>query len=440
MAATLKSSPSPRVPHELCEEILACVPVKYERAQPVDSQDPYFTLRQCALVCRAWLPSARSHIFHTVHLSYRTGDRLRKLLDLNPTLSRYMIKVIVRRGMVFDPCPLKLVAELAQKLTAVKDLTVYAGISDDDSMYFDVSERIQQLQSAILPMVQAPTLVTMTLEDFFLCSKEFICIPSLVTLIFKNVRLDPELDWTSDTGLDRGGSVQPIARRLSISGLGLYSQNAALERWLLHRSCPLDVTTLREFHIGLKDVGNIREFLPMLNAIGDSLKVFGLRFPARCDFREYSRFSGIMDAIPTFSNIHIEHIIISGFDRRDPSVGVYNRHFDGAELVKSLLLRLSAPKSLKTVTIYEDVEIIWQIDKEFPNLQWQNWRGVDEVLAQDSFSNVKRLDFVAGLKSLELQCDAGTVFSLTVDYTSLAWHRAQAALEDMDYPLNSGDV
>ncbi|KAJ6610677.1 hypothetical protein B0H10DRAFT_1953701 [Mycena sp. CBHHK59/15] len=198
-----------------------------------------------------------------------------------PDANRYMTEVIVRCPMAIGHAPLELVAELAQKLTAVKDLT-----------------------------------------------------------------------------------------------------DAALVPWLLHRSCPVNVAALRELSIQLKDVGNMHDLLPLLNAIGGSLKVFGIRLPSRCDFNEYRCFSEIMDAIPTLPNTHIEHIFISGFDRQDPSIGDYSKHFDGADFVKSLLLRLPAPQRLQRVTINESVEIIWHSVKEFPKLQWHNWRAVDIICCE----------------------------------------------------------
>ncbi|KAJ7289585.1 hypothetical protein C8J57DRAFT_1459529 [Mycena rebaudengoi] len=135
----------------------------------------------------------------------------------------------------------------------------------------------------------------------------------------------------------------------------------------------------------LKDIGHMHDFLPLLNAIGSSLKDFGIWLPPRCDFKEYRRFSGMMDAIPIIPNMHVEHIFVSGFERRDPSFGVYNKRFDGAEFVACLLMRLSAPQRLRTVTINKDVQIMAYSPKEFPILQWHNWRAVDDVLAEDSF-------------------------------------------------------
>ncbi|KAJ6600733.1 hypothetical protein B0H10DRAFT_1958678 [Mycena sp. CBHHK59/15] len=395
----------------------SCAEPGFHRRDPA-----YFVSWICVLGCRALL----------------------QLLNLNLTLTRYMTEVIVRCPMAIGHAPLELVAELAQKLTAVKDLTVCAGVVQPDLWFwaFDADlEHIRQLHNAILPMLQAPTLATLTLKDISFTAKElfhqFICIPSLVTLILENVSLSLRSDWMSDTGLDHGGLVPTTQLRLAISALALHSQDAALVPWLLHRSCPVNVAALRELSIQLKDVGNMHDLLPLLNAIGGSLKVFGIRLPSRCDFNEYRCFSEIMDAIPTLPNTHIEHIFISGFDRQDPSIGDYSKHFDGADFVKSLLLRLPAPQRLQRVTINESVEIIWHSVKEFPKLQWHNWRAVDDVLAQDLFSNVKYLDFLAGLNALELRCDdvrscitpqfrtfqerKGTVFSLTVDYTSSAW-------------------
>ncbi|KAJ7850736.1 hypothetical protein B0H13DRAFT_2400904 [Mycena leptocephala] len=443
-------APSPRIPQELCEKVLACVTVKYDPEDDIDMQDPYFTLRQCALVCRAWLPSARSHIFRVADLSSSGADRLLVLLNLNPTLTRYMTNVIVRGPTALDPIPLELVAELGPKFTEMKDLTVHtnicANLADSEwSWFWDSdfhSEKVQALQQAILPMLQTPNLARITLRGIPFTANEqirqFIWIPSLVTLILDNIFLSPKSDWKSDADLDHERLVPTTQHPLAVSSLGLHSHDILLPQWLLHRSCPVNVAALKELSIRLKDVGNMHDFLPLLNAIGSSLKVLGVWLPSRCNFKEYRRFPGIIDAIPALPNAHIEHIVISGFDRRNPSIGVYSRHFDGAEFVKSHLLRLPAPQQLQTVTINEDVEIIWRVVDEFPALQWHNWQAVDEVLAQDSFSNVKFLDFFAGLNFCAFQERKGTVFNLTVDYANLAWRRERDNRDQWDYPSPVG--
>ncbi|KAJ7868719.1 hypothetical protein B0H14DRAFT_2572152 [Mycena olivaceomarginata] len=445
-----QNSASPQIPQELCEKVLACLTVKYDPALDVDYQDRYFTLRQCALVCKAWLPSARSLIFRDVDLSSQGAERLLQLLDLNPTLTRYMTSVIVRDPMAFnrDGCALEVLAELAPKLMAVRHLSVLGGRGDSPyssslSLWgSQVEEEIRGLHDSILPLLQAPTLTRILLKGFTFTSgsqfNQFICTPSLIALTVINIHvLMNDKDCVDDV------AVQDMSPPCTISELGLALRDPTRGRWVLHPSFPVNIASIRELSIKLKDAGDMHHFLPLLNAIGTSLKVFGVYLPGRCDLREYRRFASIMDAIPILPNTHIEHIIVSGFDRRDPSIGVYSMRFDGAEYVKSLLSRLPVPQRLKTVTIHEDVEIIWRKETEFPSLQWDNWQMVDECLAQDTFSNVKQLEFFAGLKVLEVECALarkGTVFDLTVDYTNTAWLRAQAARDDYDYPINSGDV
>ncbi|KAJ7289586.1 hypothetical protein C8J57DRAFT_1278068 [Mycena rebaudengoi] len=125
---------SPRIPQELCEKVIAYLTVKYDPDRDVEEQNRYFTLRQCALVCRAWLPSVRSRIFRLVHLSYLGADRLRELVNLSPGLAQYMTKVVVWGPTASGrSCPLELVAELAPKLTAVMNLTVCGDHEDRSS-------------------------------------------------------------------------------------------------------------------------------------------------------------------------------------------------------------------------------------------------------------------------------------------------------------------
>ncbi|KAJ7471699.1 hypothetical protein B0H11DRAFT_1366663 [Mycena galericulata] len=292
---------SPRIPQELCEKVIACLTVKYERDQDVERPDRYFTLRQCALVCKAWLPSARSRIFSVVDLSSTGAEKLHRLLRLNPILAQYMTKVIVRGPMTFSAAPLELVAELGHKFTAVKELSIHAHTVSIDSPWFreEVDSEIRQLQNAILPMLQAPTLVTMILKDISFTTekqfRQFISTPSLATLILDNVHISPTSDWTNEARPDYGtGRVPTMQRRLAISALGFHSQDAALGRWLLHRDCPVSVSSISELSIRLKDVGDMHDFLPLLNAIGDSLKGFHVWLPPRCDFQEYRRCQSLL--------------------------------------------------------------------------------------------------------------------------------------------------
>ncbi|KAJ7077640.1 hypothetical protein B0H15DRAFT_559857 [Mycena belliarum] len=456
------TSSSPRVPQELCDKIMAFVSVEYDPDRDIDSQDRYLTMRQCALVCRAWLPSARSHIFRVVRLSqYGGADRLLGVLTLNATLAQYMTCVILALDWATDD--LDLIAGLVPKLTAVKELYLSARnpgadgpLSWDSEYDFDLEEA-SNLANVLTPVLRSPKLAVMHLNGFSFTSRdEFLqfvgCSSSLDILALRNIHLSPRLDWRSEA--DPGYAQR--RSKIQISQLGIHSYDAVLASWLLHPSFPIAVAPLTGLSIRLEDVGDMRDFLPLLNEVGSSLKELGISLPPRCEFKKHRHFSGIVDAIPTLPNTNIEHLIITGFDRRDPSIGVYTKHFDGAEFVQGLLLRLSAPQKLQRVTIDELVTIIWRRAGEFPNLQWHNWQAVDEVLTRDIFSNVRYLDFYAGLNKLELDRDEvrscitpqfsafrrrrGSLFTLTVHYTNFAWTQAFAARDEDSYSINSADV
>jgi hypothetical protein len=147
------------MPPELYEKVIACLTVKYDpHWQDVEDQDRYSTLRQCALVCKTWLPSARSRIFPLVHLSSLKTDRLHDLLNLSPELAQYMTKVVVWGPIDFQSCPLGLVDELAPKLTAVTDLAVCSDLDNLD--HWITAEIFRRFQNTILPILQAPALTT----------------------------------------------------------------------------------------------------------------------------------------------------------------------------------------------------------------------------------------------------------------------------------------
>jgi hypothetical protein len=186
---------------------------------------------------------------------YRTWGPIGfELLNLSPGLAQYMTKVVGWGPTAFGrSCPLELVAELAPKLMAVMDLTVCGDLVGRSSPWdgdFDdsLNSSILQFQNAIMPVLQAPTLATLSIQSFPFITKQqlhqFICIPPLVTLILNGVYLSPKSDWTSGTDLHHGDTTQQC---LTISGLGLNSQDAPLARWLLVPHCPVNIASLREF-------------------------------------------------------------------------------------------------------------------------------------------------------------------------------------------------
>lgn len=70
----------------MCENIIDYL------AYPVDRPSLY----SCALVCRAWLPRCRYHLFHVVHI--RTQRQLRllsKAVDRTPEISRLLTKLVL---------------------------------------------------------------------------------------------------------------------------------------------------------------------------------------------------------------------------------------------------------------------------------------------------------------------------------------------------------
>ncbi|KZT03525.1 uncharacterized protein LAESUDRAFT_335360 [Laetiporus sulphureus 93-53] len=104
----------PRLPLELHDCILDCL-VDDRRA-----------LATCSLVCRAWLPTARSHLFHAVTLSGSAqGSRFQELVQQSPYIGRYVRKLALVKP--WNECGRPSHLELPQILThldSVEDLSV----------------------------------------------------------------------------------------------------------------------------------------------------------------------------------------------------------------------------------------------------------------------------------------------------------------------------
>ncbi|KAJ7077642.1 hypothetical protein B0H15DRAFT_933946 [Mycena belliarum] len=398
-----------RFPQELCDEIMARVSVEFDPDIESDreGQEPYLTLRQCALVCSAWLPSARSHIFRVVRLlTYDATDRLLEVLTLNTTLAQYMTCLMLAAKWIAD---WDVVAGLAPKLTAVKELYLWAeSLLDGHRGSGRDFEAITNLTSALSPVLRSPKLAVMYLTGFSFASKDefrrFISFPSsLDILAIKDIHLCNTIS-EADPGYAQRQS------RIQISDLGLPWYDARLASWLLHPSFPIAVALLTRISIRVDDVGDMRDVLPLLNEVGSSLKEFELYLHG-CNFRKH-RLPSIMDAMPTLPNTNLEHLTIRGLDRMNPFIVVHTERFDGAEFVQALLSRLSAPQNLQRLTIREFIGTRrYDAVEELPKLEWHNWQAVDDLLSKDSFTNVRYLDFFAEINRLELGRDVPVVRS-----------------------------
>ncbi|KAJ7214527.1 hypothetical protein GGX14DRAFT_611101, partial [Mycena pura] len=68
--------------------------------------DDLSTLRQCSLVCKEWLPSARFHIFSVVHLSLYSIDQMLEVVFYpGSPIPQYIrdLHIIDSQGREFDP-------------------------------------------------------------------------------------------------------------------------------------------------------------------------------------------------------------------------------------------------------------------------------------------------------------------------------------------------
>ncbi|KAF8530822.1 hypothetical protein JB92DRAFT_3139208 [Gautieria morchelliformis] len=87
------------------------------------------SLRACCITCRAWVPSARFHIFHNIVLSAERADALTVLLETSPHISSLVRSLTIKGHQDEMPKGLDYYLEavipaIAPKLTRLKTLRV----------------------------------------------------------------------------------------------------------------------------------------------------------------------------------------------------------------------------------------------------------------------------------------------------------------------------
>ena len=245
------------LPLELCWAIIDFV------AAFTDDRDS--SLAACVLVCHAWLPYARAHLFHTVALrTFQEYDRFVEALQLSPSLAS-LVRVLhfKIRGIVTDPSH--------QGRTPPVSLFAQLPLLESISYYSWLSAQTQQLRSEIagLPHVASVTSFTINVCVFRRFSDLVLLLgvfPNLRKLwLFDVIFLDHDVPGP---GLDQ-------QRRLPLKSLYLISlrETTPVLQWLINAS---SIASLRRVSAGMTDETSQATLSRFLRACGSSLRHLSL--------------------------------------------------------------------------------------------------------------------------------------------------------------------
>jgi hypothetical protein len=244
-----------RLPPELIDQI-----IDYLYWRPED-------LRACALVCKAWLPSSRFHLFYEFGCdlgyakAYPSYHRLYNIIQESPHISLYFREFICNVDQDDDdddfPGRSMIEALLPRLIRSFTNLRMLEIIG-----WMDIPFGIQK---AILDILDYPSLIHLETD------LHFPTIDSFMRLIHPQLkRLDLTLSekkdplWFDGLCEDESSAVQ---KRCSLAYLQLRGEMDYFLDWLLGKQAIIDISGVRTLHVHLS-----QRFLRLVRSIASSLE------------------------------------------------------------------------------------------------------------------------------------------------------------------------
>jgi hypothetical protein len=242
-------------------------------------------LKSCALVCRAWVPSSRYHLFSSLSFSplsygpsfpHLIGHLDHPLCTFASSIRKLFIIASTDGGR---PMPFWLdpVIPYLAKLSSVK---------------FLISDEIAGWQALLKSPSFSPQITHLTLNNplfksFKECMDTIHSFPSLVHLDC-DFRRQYDNKWTQDLPAFRG-SLPPTLRTLGITFSVQLPCSRLMWQWLHRSQTQLSTITLRAVSIRTDDITatNLYSFAQYLQFLGPSLEVLQVGFvnaPSICRF------------------------------------------------------------------------------------------------------------------------------------------------------------
>jgi hypothetical protein len=242
-------------------------------------------LKTCALLCRAWVPSSRYHLFSSLRISplsygpsfrHLIGHLDHPLCTFVSSVHKLFITASTDGGRPMPFCLDPLIPHLA-KLSSVKFL-----ISNEIAGW-----RALLKSPTFTPQITHLTLNNPLFESFEECMETIHSFPSLVHLDC-DFRRQYDDKWTQDLPAFRG-SMPPTLRALGITLSVQLPSSRLMWQWLHRSQTRLSTITLREVSISTDDIATAKlySFSKYLQYLGPSLEMLQVRFdnaPSICRF------------------------------------------------------------------------------------------------------------------------------------------------------------
>jgi hypothetical protein len=208
-------------------------------------------LRACALVCKAWVPSCRFHLFYTIRFasSYKDEDpRCRKLYDLvqrSPHIAFYVRELIISGEHNAILNLERVLIPLLQRFTELRMLKL-------DGVNW--KRLMPDMRKSFADVLALPSLV-----HFEMTRSTFPDLEHLIALLHPHLKRLAignycSKDRTTSVGLAiDGDGLDAVSKqrpcRLDYLDLSVKSTNLSFTEWLLGPQSIIDISTLRTLHV-----------------------------------------------------------------------------------------------------------------------------------------------------------------------------------------------
>jgi hypothetical protein len=235
--------------------------------------DDHSTLKTCALVCKTWLPSSRSHIFHAITLQppekparsffvrrITDSQRLFRILQTSPKIALYIRELSICEGMVGREW-------IAQERTLPVILSMLKNVQRlqlerSASMQISWIELPEDLHDAFAGILASPTLLELSLVGLVFNRPVDL---HLMLQSCQNLRVlqAKHLLIRDGSSLAVGLGENRQCAPLDVLEVGPRTSTALID-CLLHPESSIDVTTIRKLSIAIS--GNFADFAKFLRS------------------------------------------------------------------------------------------------------------------------------------------------------------------------------
>ncbi|RDB27750.1 hypothetical protein Hypma_003197 [Hypsizygus marmoreus] len=376
------------------------------------------TLRLCSVVCRAWLPSCRAHLFHRVSLqppkvqprAYfdhgKTSDvqRLYRIIQSSPDIADYIRDLVVCEGMLGREWIIeeKTLPLLLRKLHNVQQFQLHR-----PSAHIMWRGLPWSLKDAIESVLASPSLLQLKLARIAFDRPADLlsilqCCRTLRDLHIEHLLLleDP---------LDAHPVSQSIRQHspLDVLTVGPRTSTGVIS-CLLHPESTIDVTSIRKLSLSIS--GHFADFSRVLRS-ASSVESLELILMSDIDLQAYQALSS-SEYFDMSYNPHLRTL--------DIKIDVIQRQDDPLSFLNTLFSTFTTPNSLHDIYIVYSLYLpAPYMDRSMNTAIFNGWREIDSTLTSFVFQHLKSVKLEFSLEN-PIGFDVAPRFLKEVDLQSPA--------------------